>query len=287
MTAMSERALIYSREEFKHRTLVIFEAVALREQRETTESNLTAYFVRSLISEGRISYPVTVRDKNDGFVTRTIVKEGPTNMILTTTATEIHGENETRLLSIPTNDTQAQTKAVMQQLAAGQSGTVDVAEWHALQEWLVTAEHRVVIPYAAYLAEHIPPLAVRLRRDFKALLRLIETHAILHQCSRMMDEAGRIVASPDDYLAVRGLVADLVAAGVGATVPDTMRASVEVVRRTDQGDGATVKVVAQELKLRSVGSATAAEGSHRSRLSHQPGREALETGSLCDRRATA
>lgn len=157
MTAMSERALIYMKEEFKHKTLVIFEAVALREQREKNDSNLTAYFVRSLLSEGRISYPVTVRDKQEGFVTKTITKEGPTNVILTTTATELHGENETRMLSIPTNDTREQTKAIMLRLAAGRGPEPDRRAWHDLQAWLEHAEHRATVPYAAYLAEQIPP----------------------------------------------------------------------------------------------------------------------------------
>jgi hypothetical protein len=250
MTAMSERALVYMKEDFKHRTLVIFEAVALREQREKNESNLTAYFVRSLLSEGRISYPVTVRDKDTGgFVTKTITKEGPTNVILTTTATELHGENETRLLSIPTNDSQEQTKAVMKRLAEGQSREVKLQEWHALQDWLSNAEHRVTIPYAAYLADNIPPVAVRLRRDFKALLRLIEAHAILHQCSRQKDDKGRILANEDDYFVVRSLVADLISSGVGATVPETIRKTVEVVKAGDQETGVTVKTVAERLKL--------------------------------------
>jgi hypothetical protein len=48
-------------DEFAHRTLVLFEAVALREEREKTESNLTAYIVRSLLSEGEIRYPVATR----------------------------------------------------------------------------------------------------------------------------------------------------------------------------------------------------------------------------------
>jgi len=251
MTAMSERALIYMKEDFSHRTLVIFEAVALREQREKNESNLTAYFVRSLLSEGRISYPVTVRDKKEGgFVTKTIVKEGPTNVILTTTATELHGENETRLISIPTNDTREQTKAVMKRLAEGRTRDGDVRAWHALQEWLKTAEHRVTISYAAYLAEQVPPVAVRLRRDFKAILRLIEAHAILHQCSRAKDDDGRIVASEADYLAVRELVADLIAQGVGATVPVTVRETVEAVRMANVGDeGVTIQSLATRLKL--------------------------------------
>lgn len=249
MTAMSERALIYMKEDFKHKTLVIFEAVALREQREKNESNLTAYFVRSLLSEGRISYPVTVRDKDGGYITKTIVKEGPTNLILTTTATELHGENETRMLSIPTNDSREQTKAIMRRLAQGKTQAVEFAPWHDLQEWLTTAEHRVKVPYAEYLAEYIPPVAVRLRRDFRAILRLIETHAILHQCTREKDEQGRILANVDDYRAVRALVADLIANGVGATVSATIRETVKAISEIDQGEGVTVKVTSERLKL--------------------------------------
>jgi hypothetical protein len=234
MTAMSERALVYMKEDFAHRTLVLYEAVGLREQREKAESNLTAYFVRSLLSEGRINYPVTMRDKDGNFVTKTIVKEGPTNLVLTTTATSLHGENETRLLSLPTNDSSAQTRAVFLELAAGPRPAVDFTDWHALQRWIHTAEHRVVIPYARYLAENVPPVAVRLRRDFKAILRLIETHAILHQLSRDRDSLGRIVASEEDYLVVRGLVAEVIADGVEATVSPTIRERPWPVLRTWQ-----------------------------------------------------
>jgi hypothetical protein len=60
MTGMSERALVYMKEDYRYRTIVLYEADALR---ETTKDNLTSYFVRSLLSEGRIEYPVTIRDK--------------------------------------------------------------------------------------------------------------------------------------------------------------------------------------------------------------------------------
>jgi hypothetical protein len=42
MTAMSEHALIYMRQSFAHRTLVLYEATALREGREKNEGNQTA-----------------------------------------------------------------------------------------------------------------------------------------------------------------------------------------------------------------------------------------------------
>jgi len=253
MTAMSEKALVYMKDDFSHRTLVLFEAVALREQREKTESNLTAYFVRSLLSEGRISYPVTVRDKDGNFVTKTVVKNGPTGLVVTTTATSLHGENETRLISLPTNDSNDQTRAILLQLAAGKPANVDFGPWHQLQEWLSGegSERRVVVPFARYLAESISPVAVRLRRDFRSILRLIETHAILHQLARDKDPQGRIIATEGDYIAVRGLVADLISDGIGATVSDSIRETVRCVGdlAAVHPDGATVHAVAQRLAL--------------------------------------
>jgi hypothetical protein len=248
-TGMSERALIYMREEFAHRTLVIYEATALREQREKTEGDQTAYFIRSLLSEGRLNYEVTVRDKEGGgWTTKTIVKEGPTNLVLTTTATSLHSENETRMFSLPVNDTPEQTRRVLIGLARERAERADLTEWHELQECLTDdGERRVTIPYADALARAVPPVAVRLRRDFKAILSLIRAHAILHQQTRERDAEGRIIATLADYAAVRALVLDLVAEGVGATVPATIRETVAIV--ASMGDPATVKEVADLLKV--------------------------------------
>ena len=91
ITAMSERAIFYMKDDYRHRTLIVYEAEALREH----DDSLTSYFVRSLLSEGQIKYPVTVRDKDGNFTTKTIVKEGPTNMVFTTTRSRVHYENET------------------------------------------------------------------------------------------------------------------------------------------------------------------------------------------------
>jgi hypothetical protein len=250
MTAMSERALVYMKEDFAHRTLVLFEAVALREEREKTESNLTAYIVRSLLSEGQIRYPVAVRGEDGNLATRWIVKDGPTNLIVTTTATSLHGENETRMLSLPTNDSETQTRAVLRSIASGAAASADLGEWHSLFWWLKSGAGRdVVIPYAGYLAENIPAVAVRLRRDFRSLLRLIQVHAILHQQTRKTDPAGRIIATEADYLAVRSLVADLISDAVGVTVTDAMRETVEAVRDLAGASGVKVAQVAEYLRI--------------------------------------
>ena len=248
-TAFSEKALIYSTQEFKHRTIVIYELTGLR---EGVEDDLTSYFVRTLLSEGRIDYEVTTRDKESGgFTTKKIVKEGPTNLLFTTTKTKVHPENETRVLSLHTDDSTEQTARVFLELANEMSDASDsLDEWRQLQAWLAQGEHRVTIPYARRLAELIPPVAVRLRRDFGALLALIRAHAVLHQATRNRDDEGRIVATVDDYTVVRELVADTIAEGVEATVSPTVRETVDAVTacRTDM-TGVTALAVAHHLHI--------------------------------------
>ena len=104
------------------------------------------------------------------------------------------------------------------ELADESNSDGDLEPWRDLQRWLADAEHRVTIPYAHRLAELVPPVAVRLRRDFGSVLALIRAHAVLHQASRDRDDAGRIIATLDDYAVVRDLVADTIAEGVGSTV---------------------------------------------------------------------
>jgi hypothetical protein len=255
MTAMSERALIYLREPLAHKTLVLYEAAALRESREKAEDNMTAYIVRSLLSEGQIRYPVVVRGKDGTFATETKTIDGPTNLITSTTSVSLHGENETRMLSLPSDDSQAQTRAVLIG-AAGERKRADSddanGDWHQLQRWLASQPAAVTIPYAACAAAQIPPVAVRLRRDWNAVRSLIRAHALLHQMTRDRDAAGSVIATLDDYAAVRSLVGDLIAEAVGAAVPATVRETVDIVSELEAAteDGyATVHAVSQLLKL--------------------------------------
>jgi hypothetical protein len=155
------------------------------------------------------------------------------------------------LLSVTVNDTAEQTRRVLADLASEREDHVDRTPWHELQSWLERAEHRVRIPYASALAELVPPAAVRLRRDFGALLSLVRAHAILHRLNRPRDEQGRIVASLEDYDIVRELVADLMAEGVEATVPATVRESVATVADlvVQHPDGVGLSELGRVLKL--------------------------------------
>jgi len=223
LTGASEKAFAYSNESLSHRMLVVYEAAGLN-------SDFGCYVLRSLLSEGRIRYQ-TVEKTPQGLQPRLIECEGPTGLVLTTTRTQIHPENETRALSIPVTDTPDQTRSIMLALAEERNEGVDFAPWHALQEWIETGECRVVLPYARVLAGLIPPVAPRLRRDFTALMGLIRAHALLHQENRDRDADGRIVATLEDYAIVRELVLDLLSEGVEAGVSDTVRETVEAIER--------------------------------------------------------
>jgi len=262
-TSMSEHALVYDERPIANRFIVLYEASGLGQDKQG-EPSVLAYCVRSLLSEGRISY-TTVDKTDEGMQARVIEREGPTGLITTTTWATLHPENETRMLSVAISDTVAQTASVFGALANrcnGQQGDgPDLEPWLALQSWLELAgERRVTIPYAHELAKLASPRAVRLRRDFGKVLSLIQTHAILHQANRERDDQGRIVATLADYAAVHALVSDIINEGVQATVAPTVRETVEAVRQLREqalaqagGDEAEAKPVRVGAVARALG----------------------------------
>src|SRR5215210_3258544 len=243
-TAMSEKTLLYTDEPLSHRHIILSEAAGL-------SGDFQEYVIRTQLSEGFLEYEF-VEKTSDGLRPRRITKEGPTGFITTTTRDKLHAENETRYLSLTVTDTREQTRRVFRALADGRTEEPDRGRWHALQTWLEAGEHRVAIPYAGLLAEKMGDVAVRLRRDFSVILSLIKAHTILHQATRERDAQGRIVATRADYARVRSLVSGLIAEGVEATVPKTIRETVEAVDNVIDGWGkehATNKAIAEELEI--------------------------------------
>ena len=246
LSAMSERALAYDREPLAHRMLVIYEAAGVSGETGT-------YLMRSLLSEGRINYVTVIKGKS-GFEPKRILREGPTGLITTTTAVALHPENETRLLSLTVTDSPAQTRAIMLAHALGSRAERDVSSWHEFQTWIAVSRLDAVVPYAATLAAAIPPVTVRLRRDFATLITLLRAHALLHQLRRDRDDDGRVVANFDDYAAVRDLVGEVLADAAEHVVPATVREAVAAVRgqvneHDPFEDGVSVVRVAVELGL--------------------------------------
>jgi hypothetical protein len=242
LTGLSEHALIYIDTDLAHKCLVIYEA-------EGVAGDFTQYLLRGLLSKGELVYQTVVKT-DEGMQPLTIRRKGPTNVALTTTRPMLNPENETRMLSLGITDSREQTREVFRVLADdGGKPKPPPEAWPKLQEWLTVQGNDVVIPYANALAELVPPAAIRLRRDFGAMLALVQAHALLHQGNRQRDGAGRVLADFDDYAIVADLLSPIISQGIGATVPATIRETVEVVGRLHQDGLVTTLRVAEELNI--------------------------------------
>ena len=251
-TALSEKALLYMPGDFVHKILSMGEAIT------GEEVKFQDYLLRELMSENRLQYPV-VQKINDEFQTIIVEKNGPVSFIVTTTRNKLNPENETRMLSLEVDDSEAQTKAVLQKVASSQGYNrgergIDFKVWHDYQRWLSAGDSKVKIPFALTLARMVPPKTVRLRRDFAQVLLAIKAHALLHRDHRKHDDKGNIIATiADDYATVRELMADLLATTaevkLRATMVETI-AAVQALQPLGQlKEGTTVQAVLRHLKL--------------------------------------
>lgn len=201
-SGLSEKAIYYLGS-LKHRVLYLAEATPL----QSDEHSVLAYAVRTLLSEGRLSYWRAPTTEDDSMEAILVEVEGPTGFLCTTTAVALHPENETRMLSISVDDSEEQTRRVLQAIAGREERPdFDFAPWHALQEWLPLTDLRVAVPYKEWLAREASADRTRMRRDFMSLLNLIKASAILHQANRGCDDSGRIIADADDYANALGVV---------------------------------------------------------------------------------
>jgi hypothetical protein len=211
LTSMSAKLLIYDDRSYSHKTCVIFEVAGQQDP-------FIDYLIRTLISEGCIKYS-TVESTPEGMVARHIEKPGPTNFISTTTAPQVHAENETRLWSLLVDDSQRMTQHVLRmqaKIAEGKFAQRDDPDLRIAFTWLRSKGlAKYTIPFAEKLSAKMPEVCpLRLRRDFPRLLQLVGMCAILHQRQRQKDDQGRVVANLSDYGAARVIAGDVFRHGV-------------------------------------------------------------------------
>ena len=243
ITSASERALIYTKADFRHRILIILEA---------HESPFLEMLVRTLLSEGRIIYETVIEQE-----AVRLEKEGPTGLVVTTTQATLHEENETRVLSIFIRDDPVQTSAVMKEAAHrfsanGARPEPNIAPFIAMHRWLEQSGiHNVVVPFADALVKLLPDKPVRWRRDVTQILTTIQSCALLHQRQRKRDEGGRVIATLDDYEMVRPLLDLALAPSLADNLTEAQRAAVEGVRSLcqDNTEAVTISAVGRFLNI--------------------------------------
>jgi hypothetical protein len=185
--------------------MIISEAAALAVPRGTPDE--LAMSLRELVSSGRLVYHTVQPNAKRQLVSVSINKEGPVALILTTARENIEEELATRLLVALTDETDKQTAAILNAAGAAAAGNgpapptnAELAECRALQRWLrLVGPRDVVVPFAPALAGMVSRKAMRIRRDFHAMLALVKSSALLHRAQRSVDDMGRIVAELIDY----------------------------------------------------------------------------------------
>ena len=195
LTGMSPKVLMHAGEdEYQHKAVFIaeYEGVAGAD-----------YAIRTMQSEQVIEWEY-VESANKGIQKKGKKVKGPAAFIQATTRVTLHPENETRLLFIQMDESEAQIRAINARQAADAEGKTSACPqelydaWHRLFRSLEPKQVR--IPFATQLAQHLPGDRIRSRRDFPKLLGLIQASAYLHQHKRTRDRDGSIFASPLDYL---------------------------------------------------------------------------------------
>lgn len=187
---MSEKALVYFEGDLRHRMLVLYEHSGVG-------GKFSAYAIRSLLSEGCLKYMYTDIEAAKKSVMVEI--EGPTGLI-TSTARSIDNELQTRLVSVNIEDSPELTAAIIAAQAREAAGItapdIDREPYHALMRLVALDVPAVIVPFAETLAAKMVNIkAVRIRRDFPAVMGLVKAHALLHRQQRETDREGRLLAA--------------------------------------------------------------------------------------------
>jgi hypothetical protein len=237
-SAQSKQALIYSDRNYENKMLVFAESLGADD---------AAFYIRTILSEHRLVFEVTERDEATGkSVTRRIEKKGPTGFVTTTTLPHLHPENETRLITLAIDESEAQTTAIKQAIADeyewGLVG-VDFRPWINAQRLLSPVD--VQINYASYLLNRLPNKPVRMRRDCRKLLTFIAASAALHQFQRERIATGAVIANLADYYNAKILFEDIFFQSLYSMHPNTM-ALMSMIRWLS-GDPRTSEITTDEL----------------------------------------
>lgn len=225
---MSERAILYLGDQIdlRHKTLIIQEAAGMSQGQGRV-------YLRQLLTEGEIRY-VTVQNTEAGLVgTELPTVEGPVGLIMTTTASTIHHEDESRMLSFHIDDCPERTRDI---LVARTTRSVteptdsELEEFHLAYLNLRDANVSASVPFETEIAIALPVSHPRILRDFPKVIALVETVALLHRDEREVDAQGRVVATLEDYEFVRELLDDTISQGLESSVPDGVRRVVEAVQ---------------------------------------------------------
>jgi len=201
-SALSARALDYQGDRLKGKVIFISEMAALSEEIE--------YTLRIAMSEGKLQRGHVIRNEQTGEmegVARTI--EINSAFVITTTKSKsgINNENATRLFELYADESQQQTRRVIEFIKRSHSREYKLNEKaHLKKVEVLRAAQRllervdITIPYAGHLV--FPDQTTRNRRDMGRFLNFLKVIAFLRRYQKELktDDAGTYIeADLADY----------------------------------------------------------------------------------------
>lgn len=220
-SAMTGQALFYMGDaDVKHKVLAVVEEEG---------ASRAAYALKLLQSEGELTIASTGKDPASGkLVTHEYRVEGPTQLFLTTTASELDDELLNRCLVLTVDEERAQTRAIHDKQREKQTleGLLAKRDKEAVLKLHQNAQRllrplAVVNPYARQLT--FLDDRTRARRDFPKYLTLIRTIALLQQYQRpvkTVQHRGQAVEYVEVTLADIATANRLVASVLGRSLDD-------------------------------------------------------------------
>lgn len=204
ITSGSSKSLYYLSDGLEHRALIVAEAFQF--QANNAADSEFVYVVRSLLSEGCVSYQVPQKDEDGKFITVEKRLNGPTSFITTTIIDKLEPQLEDRLFTIHPDESMLQTRSIMTMTAKIKDGSfegVDKATQEAWQHFhSMLKPVDVVIPFAGKISEHLQQderLPIATRRAFNRVMAIIQTVVCVYQFQRARDSKDRLKAQMCDY----------------------------------------------------------------------------------------
>jgi hypothetical protein len=204
ITSGSAKSLYYLQEGLKHRALIVAEGFQFQTN-NATDSEFV-YVVRSLLSEGRVSYQVPQKDEDGKFITVEKRLDGPTSFITTTIIDKLEPQLEDRLFTIHPDESMEQTRAIMTMTAKIKEGSFEGVDKTTLDAWKrfhgMMKPVDVVIPFAGQISAYLQRkerLPIATRRAFNRVMAIIQTSVCAYQFQRTRDGKDRLIAEMSDY----------------------------------------------------------------------------------------
>ena len=195
----------------KHKALILTEALLLQSENSGADNEL-AYAIRSLLSEGQLTYQYTGYVDGQKETIKTTL-DGPTSLLTTTIHNKLERQLEDRLISIHPDESAHQSKQIVKRTADRASGKTTDVDIKVIQAWKVFHESLesidVIVPFAPDIFEKLKwpestPASVR--RSFVRVVSAIKSVAIVYQFQRDKDVNGRLIAEMSDYYLVLQLI---------------------------------------------------------------------------------